>query len=156
MNRPALFAVLAGVGVGACTTGPGSMPAPRWELNPASTAAQAQGETEVSGHSKELGVVKGTQSALDNFHRPMVAFEGRSSAVVEPCRRAASAQAKDLGAVWVEAALAGPEVRSRGRTTAPVFIRVLYKNEKGHEVRQAQVSCTIDGHGRLVDLKTGG
>lgn len=161
MKKTALIAVAASLGLGACVGGSlGPVGAPKksdlpWELTPASTASEAQGEVTVVGHSTELGYVRGTRMALDNFHKPMTPFEGRSSRVVEPCREAAEVQARQLGALWVEAALAGPEVRTRSTTTAPVFVRVLYRQANGHEVRQAQVSCTIDRSGRLVDLKMG-
>lgn len=161
MNRSLPFVLVASLGLGACATGPlGPVGAPArtdlpWELSPASTASEAQGEVTIVGIQPELGPIRGTRMALENFHKPMVDFEGRRSRVVEPCRAMAEAQAKPLGAEWVEAGLAGPEVRTRGRIEAPVFVRVLYKKQGGYEVRQAQVSCAIDSRGRLIDLKMG-
>jgi hypothetical protein len=121
-----------------------------WQLTPASTASEAQGERTTIRYVRKLGRVKGTEVALANLSKPMTAYPG-PHAVVQPCRRIMGPQATRIGAYSVEAAAAGPERHlQRGARRQQVFFRIFYRNANGIEVRQAALMCTMNTRGTIV------
>jgi hypothetical protein len=123
-----------------------------WQLTPASTASEAQGERTSVRYVRKMGRVRGTDIALANLGKPMTAYPGAHS-VVQPCRHAMLPQAARIGAYSVEAAAAGPEQHLRGSRRQQVFFRILYRNENGIEVRQAALMCTLNVRGTVIAAK---
>jgi len=78
-----------------------------WQLTPASTASQAQGERTTVRYVRRFGRVRATRVALANISKPMVPYPGPHE-VLLPCRSVIQPQATRIGAYSVEAAAAGP------------------------------------------------
>jgi hypothetical protein len=121
-----------------------------WQLTPASTASEAQGERTSVRYIRKFGRVRGTKVALANISKPMVPYSSRHG-VVQPCRDVIEPQAIRIGAYSVEAAAAGPERRLQNDVRRQqVFFRIFYRHKGGIEVRQAALICTLNGSGKIV------
>ena len=124
-----------------------------WQLTPASTASEAQGERTSVRYIRKFGRVRGTKVALANISKPMVPYPGPHR-VVQPCRLVIQPQAARIGAYSVEAAAAGPErLLPRKVRRQQVFFRILYRSKDGIEVRQAALICTLNARGTIVAAK---
>lgn len=121
-----------------------------WQLTPASTASEAQGERTTVRYVRKFGRVRGTRIALANLSKPMVPYPGPHQ-VVRPCRDVIQPQATRIGAYSVEAAAAGPQrPLANDATRQQVFFRIFYRNKNGVEVRQAALMCTLNANGTIV------
>jgi hypothetical protein len=151
--------VLCGVASTGCATNvnrqsyqPGATSIP-WQLTPASTASEAQGEKTTVIFVPKFGWVRGTEVGLANFSKAMKPYPG-AHAVVRPCRNSLQAQATRIGAYSMEAAAAGPERHLRnGIKRQQVFFRIFYRTINGIEVRQAALICTLDARTRTITVK---
>ena len=122
-----------------------------WQLTPASTASEAQGEVtrvyDLPGH----GPVRATAVAAALIDTPMTPFRDGGDRVVRACREVVERQARGIGAYDVDAGVAGPTRRTRsGRHATQVFFRIFYRRGDLTEVRQASLRCVVDRRGRLV------
>jgi hypothetical protein len=121
-----------------------------WQLTPASTASEAQGERTSVMYIRKFGRVRGTKVALANISKAMVPYPGPHG-VVQPCRDVIQPQATRIGAYSVEAAAAGPERRLHNDVRRQqVFFRIFYRHEGSVEVRQAALICTLNANGKIV------
>ena len=121
-----------------------------WQLTPASTASEAQGERTSVRYVRKFGRVRGTRVALANISKPMIPYPG-THGVVQPCRAVMQPQAMRIGAYTVEAAAAGPEQKLPNQfRRQQVFFRIFYRSKQGIEVRQAALICTLNANGRVV------
>jgi len=124
-----------------------------WQLTPASTASEAQGERTTVRYVRRFGRVRGTRIALANISKPMVPYPGAHE-VVRPCRDVIQPQAAHIGAYSVEAAAAGPQkLLAHKVRRQQVFFRILYRSKDGIEVRQAALICTLNARGTIVAAK---
>jgi hypothetical protein len=124
-----------------------------WQLTPASTASEAQGERTTVRYMRKFGRVRGTRIALANISKPMVPYPGPHE-VVRPCRDVIQPQATRIGAYSVEAAAAGPQrLLAHNVRRQQVFFRIFYRNKAGIEVRQAALMCTLNASGTVVAAK---
>jgi hypothetical protein len=136
------------------------------------TSSSAGGSTNSSGTSVGIGQGQGTRNAivaLPGALRPLVILPrnlgpsgergfplspkiarkpGTPDEVVQVCQQAIFSAAKQLGAVGVQAASAGPVRRQRDGLTAPLSVRIDY----GKQVRQAKVGCRLDAAGRVIGV----
>ncbi len=100
------------------------------------------------------GYVRGRRDAVAAWGRPLKASPGPNRAV-EPCRAMVQVEAKRLGARALEAVSAGPHRRNlKGEWVAPVRIRVTYARPDGLEVKEATMTCIVDGENRIVNAFT--
>jgi len=124
-----------------------------WQLTPASTASEAQGERTTVRYVRKFGRVRGTRIALANISKPMVPYPGAHE-VVRPCRDVIQPQAARIGAYSVEAAAAGPQkFLAHNVRRQQVFFRIFYRSKDGIEVRQAALMCTLNASGTIVAAK---
>ncbi len=136
----------------AMVTYPGQAFTVPWQLTPASTASEAQGERTQVSQVQGYGPLKGTPVALASVGMPMTAYPGPDKAV-SPCRTAVVMQVRPVGATSVEAAAAGPQERLRnGTVRQQVFFRVVYDRGPIRELRQSSMLCTVRGN-RVLDAK---
>jgi hypothetical protein len=77
---------------------------------------------------------------------------GTPDAVVRVCVQAIVTAAKPYGVVRVDAASSGPLRARRRGAVASLEVRVEYARQGGIEVRQSQVSCSLDAAGGVVGL----
>jgi len=124
-----------------------------WQLTPASTASEAQGERTTVRYVRKFGRVRGTKVALANLSKSMVPYPGPHE-VVQPCRGVIQPQATRIGAYSVEAAAAGPQkLLAHNVKRQQVFFRIFYRNKDGVEVRQAALMCTLNARGTIIAAK---
>lgn len=124
-----------------------------WQISPASAASRSQGEEIVSAYVPNTGYVRGTPQAVAAIGAPLEAAPGRNR-TVEACRDVVESEASKIGAREVEAVSAGPHRRNRrGQYEGPVHMRITYATTNGFEVREATMTCIVDGRGRIVDAK---
>ena len=136
----------------AMATYPGQAFTVPWQLTPASTASEGQGERTEVAEVQGYGTVRGTPKALSELATPMTPYPGGDRAV-EPCRKAVAMQVRSVGATSVEAAAAGPQETFRGGAVRQqVFFRVMYDRGPTHEVRQSSLTCTVKGR-RVLDAQ---
>lgn len=121
-----------------------------WQISPAS---RAQGEEVVSAYVPNTGYVRGTPQAVAAIGAPLEAAPGPNR-TVEACRDVVESEASKIGAREVEAVSAGPHRRNRrGQYEGPVRMRITYATANGFEVREATMTCIVDGRGKIVDAK---
>jgi hypothetical protein len=160
VRTQAVYVILCGLALAGCATNANwgsyqdamttEIP---WQLTPASTASEAQGERTSVRYVRKFGRVRGTKIALANISKPMVPYPGPHG-VVQPCRDVIQPQAARIGAYSVEAAAAGPERQlSNHVRRQQVFFRIFYRNKSGVEVRQAALICTLNANGAIVAAK---
>ena len=81
---------------------------------------------------------------------PLQSAAGPNRAV-EACGKAVREEAAKLGAQNVEVVSAGPEHRNeKGQFVGPIRARITYPRFWSVEVREATMTCIVDGDGKLI------
>lgn len=76
------------------------------------------------------------------------------SSAVASCRRSLESSSRRFGAVTVRVADAGPQTRGRdGAVEIPLTARIAYARKGQTQVRQARVTCELDGRGRVLAFR---
>ena len=100
-------------------------------------------------------MLTGRAAAIDEIREDRLDSDsGTPLPVVNACQRAAAEAAQTYGALMVEAASAGRvKASGGGGVIAPVNLRITYAlSTGGTQVRQAEVSCTVNGNGQVTGL----
>jgi hypothetical protein len=97
-----------------------------------------------------IGLIRGRPEALAGLGRSLAPHGSAPARAVAACRASIALAASAYGGISVEAVAAGQAERAGGGLSVPVQARVLYPLADAYEVRQARVSCRIDGRGLVV------
>lgn len=93
-------------------------------------------------------------ASLPALQAPLREVTAAPEGAMSACRSVLRQAAALYGAARVEVAAAGPpQVLARGAFVLPIRARVVYAHAGDAEVRQARVSCRINGAGRVVAVR---